>query len=331
MPILSKTPRRSGFTLVELLVVIAVIGLLIGVLLPALSSARRAAWQVQGAALQKQMLTGLFTYASSNDGDIPGINTTGLFVRDVVDSGDLTRLDESASRPVQGWDWLTIAFADANLPPDRAERFYRILDEFRDPAMNITLQSGDLQNDPGDCGPVSDERGGFKGTSYLMPASWQWAGREIMDSSGQITQYAQPSGDAGVVEQSLKYRPRIELVGNAGNKVAIADGFMDLEDFQLDVSAWEEPTAAGQFGAFASSTPLDATSAAYNPDSPDINLSYRHNDKMNAGFWDGHSALLSKEDAADPALWYPRGSIWQGAGANPASMLYDPEVGEAID
>ena len=63
--------RRSAFTLVELLVVIGIIALLISILLPALSHARRAATQVQCASNMRQVGLLLNIYADNFKGHVP--------------------------------------------------------------------------------------------------------------------------------------------------------------------------------------------------------------------------------------------------------------------
>ena len=62
----AESPNRNGFTLIELLVVIAIIALLIGILLPALASARDTAKTLLCSTRMRQVATGWQIYADSN-------------------------------------------------------------------------------------------------------------------------------------------------------------------------------------------------------------------------------------------------------------------------
>ena len=63
--------KRSAFTLVELLVVIAVIAVLVAILIPAVNAAREHARRTQCLANQRSLAMAMITYAKENNG-LPG-------------------------------------------------------------------------------------------------------------------------------------------------------------------------------------------------------------------------------------------------------------------
>jgi prepilin-type N-terminal cleavage/methylation domain-containing protein/prepilin-type processing-associated H-X9-DG protein len=96
------------FTLIEILVVVAIIGILASLLLPSLSRARNKARQAVCTSNLKQMYYGVLSYTSDNDGKYPatqfaneGIFNRTLhdgiaeFVMDVTSTGHMAALDDS--------------------------------------------------------------------------------------------------------------------------------------------------------------------------------------------------------------------------------------------
>ena len=95
---------RKGFTLVELLVVIAVIGILVGLLLPAVQAAREAARRTQSQNNLKQLGLGMLNYESAlkrlPSGYISNINDPAAFP------------DSLDAAPGWGWGALILPYIE---------------------------------------------------------------------------------------------------------------------------------------------------------------------------------------------------------------------------
>ena len=75
------TPRRRrGFTLIELLVVISIIGVLVGLLLPAINSAREAGRRVQCQNNQKNVGLALAQFSTAKN----SFPNSGIFFEDLT-------------------------------------------------------------------------------------------------------------------------------------------------------------------------------------------------------------------------------------------------------
>lgn len=120
----ATSPSRYAFTLLELLVVMAIIALLVGLVLVALRSARRGSDRAASLNALKGMTTAYITYATEHDGmvmpgyidptELPGQNVNvaagQLDIRAKLKTGFLLDSDDSASyvwrlAPYLDHDW----------------------------------------------------------------------------------------------------------------------------------------------------------------------------------------------------------------------------------
>ena len=115
--------RKTGFTLVELLVVIGIIALLVGILLPVLNRARETANQIKCAANLHSIGEGMAIYIAENKGYLPASN---FYYAIPIPSNPSVNMG-GASAPVNGYGhWSAYLYQgekhlDAPVPPNLAQ------------------------------------------------------------------------------------------------------------------------------------------------------------------------------------------------------------------
>jgi len=327
--------------LVELLVVIGIIAILISILLPGLSRARRAANTVACAANLRSILQGMQIYASQNSGAIPGsAHTTARFTYvnptfaqpTLAKFGTGTVSDTNYPGVIDLFDWASpimkvmgSRFEEGGLKTERLTRWKQVLafKAFRCPENNlITTPNGSITFTTLDLLPsyntaiafvVGYNDGKFP-TQQPLTCAWG----DPFTTGGH---WNCPSG----------YSPKLSRVGNAGAKIYIADGahysdedtppdsnlefncaiggaFSDQGAWSSYSKSWCRSKAKGNAGAGGNAgTGFDARVYAYRHGYQKQNGSADLY-KANFGFFDRHVELLGDLESSNPNLWLPKGS-----------------------
>jgi len=332
-----RPSETRGFTLVELLVVIGIIALLISVLLPALSKARRAANTIACSSNLRQIIQAMMIYASQNNNYIPGgPNTTGAFLFDPTPANSAPKFDAQYSENYcpgisQDWDWqapianvMGVQFNQAGDLQSRIQRFHFLLNYNVFQCPENQFLAIDYTTDGTTFGSITDVMPSYiVAEDFLLLPLPKGAKDTIPIRYGKF--------ESGFNDFILpdNYLPKLNKVGISSQKIFISDGgkYSDATsppNYVMSYSAGgTEGGAYADYGAFdyysralcRANAPGNAGGTA----SGDGRITgFRHGSqkaydkadafRFNAGFYDGHVETLGDLEGANPSFWNPPGT-----------------------
>lgn len=336
----AAAPLRAGhaFTLIEILVVVAVIALLLSLLLPSLSAAREQTRSAVCAGHLRQMGMGMHAYTSEHREWLAGPNTSGLHL--LADGGGYERgddVDRSPQAPTYNLDWISPTMGRIlNLPDPWRQRLRAIFNaELRCPSNRDLYAS--LFSPGGDALLQSWVDGGdLQYASYSSILAFhakgiRCEGKVVIESPDERWPFTRDQIDMLHLDDvafPAHYVPKISMVGDASRKVYVTEGaryitsagpsFNDLiyqndggNFMTLGPALTRRVRAASPYHRDVSTGALSAQARRY---------AYRHRgDRINAVFFDGHLETLVDHDATKVGMYLPRDSVILNAAQN-----YDP-------
>lgn len=328
------TQRARGFTLIEILVVVAIIALLISILLPSLSRAREQARAVACGSNLSQLIKAENQYQSQNREWMPGAPlTTGHFY---ATGGGANYSPTRARLSIQQFDWTTplrvvmygansIPRATGNTPPAIKAAHAAIWKGATSGLFHCPSNPHQYYSYPKDAAyPL------IPAASYLTLGSIVRAGPNVYNNPP-------PGADRNHIAQSpdwevrtpAGYVPRHSRLGRESMKVFLLEGtrYYDAPTNEFDY----DKTCNSIFSSFtASNSPAIAGTFAREY-GMSREYSYRHRDKkgLQAAFFDGHVEMLFTDfrglgpqdqgyagTAVEPRWYWPTGSTIN----NPATL-----------
>jgi prepilin-type N-terminal cleavage/methylation domain-containing protein/prepilin-type processing-associated H-X9-DG protein len=293
--------RKSGFTLVELLVVIGIIAVLISLLLPTLSRAREEARRAQCLSNIRQISQAFFMYTNENKGwfPAPGVFGGGL--------GSQNQSKMSLNTPSTWYgrdeDWIAWRLKQPDDPLEGA-----IVPYMNNPNPSVMRCPSDEGNRT-----QIDAFGGPYVYSYDMNSYLSWGTIYHPQAAGVLATPAEETPDQGWnnIRQVNRWGVawKIQQVKNSADKIIVYE--MDERFLKDGRGQMQSPPVGMAAVNYIGMVAIRHDSKRTEPDDPvigpnTIDTNPNADRRGNCGFVDGHAEFMSRREAHSDAHYIPK-------------------------